>query len=310
MVMAGGGGGGYSPPKLDTLQRKLERARDEEQERLNRDVDDLLRRELARYNDRDVERTRLRLDDIADAIDMDIERLLFGGSVAKHTYVDGLSDVDALAILDRDTTQGLSAQNVLEQLYLEIEANLPRHGIIDIRRGWLAVTMRYEDGSEIQVLPSVRVGDEIRIPTANGQGWKATNPQDFREGLTTLNQRLGHNLVPTIKLIKSLVSDLPEQQRLTGYHVESIAVDAAADYRGDPTPRVLLDHVLRHATTRVLTPIRDITGQSKYVDEYLGNKGSPERQLASQAIGGIQRRLRAATSIVQWRALFAFKTET
>lgn len=304
--MGGGGSGGYSPPKPDVLQRKIEKAREENQQKLDADINRLLQRKLAQYNDRDVRATQNRLEHLEDVLGegFDIDSLLFGGSVAKHTYVDGLSDVDALVVLNQEGTQGLSAQGVLGRIYDQIDEAIDRAGVESIDMGSLAVTICYSDGSEVQLLPAVRDRRGLKIPDASGQGWKKTNPHAFQQELTRQNQRLNSGLIPTIKLVKSLVSDLPIQQRLTGYHIESLALDAARNYRGPSTPKALLDHVLGHAEGRVREPIPDVTGQSKNADDYLGARNSAQRRLVSQALGGIRRRLNAATSIAQWKAMF------
>ena len=304
--MGGGGGGGYSPPRAEILYKKIEKAREEERSRLEGEINQLLQRELSQFNDRDVQRTRERIDHIAEVLggEQEVDTLLFGGSVAKHTYVDGLSDVDALVVLDREGTQGVSAQGVLDNFFEDLNVRLRRGGVEIIEKGNLAVTIRYTDGSEVQLLPAVRVGQALRIPDASGQGWNQTDPQRFRAQLTEHNQRLHNNLIPTVKLVKSLVSDLPEQQRPSGYHVESLALDAVRNYTESTTPKALLDRVLKHASERVLSPIRDVTGQSRNVDDYLGTPNSAERKLVSQALGGLRRRLNAATSIHQWRAMF------
>lgn len=102
--MGGSGGrGSYpsSPEELEALREQaLQDLRDQERDIA---VNEVLSEALAGFNDRDVEGTRERLDAIQEALDglaIDVNRLLFGGSVAKHTYVDGLSDVDALVVVD------------------------------------------------------------------------------------------------------------------------------------------------------------------------------------------------------------------
>lgn len=304
--MGGSGTGGYTPPRSDVLQKKIEKAREDNRIKLESDVNRILQRELSLYNDRDVGETQNRLDEIQEILgdDIAVDSLLFGGSVAKHTYVDGLSDVDALVVLDQDSTQGLSAQGVLEKIHGTLDDRLDRRQVDSISIGRLAVTIQYNDESEVQLLPAVKDGQIVRIPKADGEGWKATNPQVFQRELTRQNQRLNSRLIPTIKLIKSLVSDLPKQQRMSGYHIESLALDAANSYRGSTTPKDFLIHVLSHAESRVGRPIADITGQSRNADDYLGVSGSAQRRLVSQAIGGIKRRLSAATSAAQWRAMF------
>ncbi len=301
-----GGGGGYIPTSREPLQRKIEEARQAEQLHLDANVNEFLQRELTLYNDRDTDQTKDRLDEIAELLGdkMELDKLLFGGSVAKHTYVDGLSDVDALVVLDRSDTQGFSAEKVLNDFHEKLNECLPRQDVASIDIGRLAITIRYKDGNEIQLLPAIRSGNFVKIPDSSGSGWNETNPRIFQQQLSKQNERLNGALVPTIKLVKSLISDLPKQQRLTGYHIEALALDAAKNYQGPMTPKAMLIHVLDHAAKRSRKPISDISGQSRNVDDYLGKSNSTQRKLASQAIDGIRRRLNAATSIAQWKAMF------
>ena len=101
--MGGSGGGStirYDPQRIKELIRSAEeRTRDTGYET---DVSQGLADLLATYNDRDVDTIAARLDEIKELLEDEIEGsvdLRFGGSVAKHTYVDGLSDVDSLVFL-------------------------------------------------------------------------------------------------------------------------------------------------------------------------------------------------------------------
>src|SRR5688500_11974232 len=61
------------------------------------EVAGLMRELLANVNDRDSETLQAHLQTIKDALDLGIDGsidLRYGGSVSKHTYVDGLSDID------------------------------------------------------------------------------------------------------------------------------------------------------------------------------------------------------------------------
>src|SRR4051812_45045637 len=98
---SGGTGGSYFTARDIEVLREEARKR-LERSRIDADVNSLLQKELVNINDRDTDKISRRLEQIQDALQDRIEafdRLLFGGSVAKHTYVDGLSDVDALVIL-------------------------------------------------------------------------------------------------------------------------------------------------------------------------------------------------------------------
>jgi hypothetical protein len=71
----------------------------------------------------------------------------------------------------------------------------------------------------------------------------------------------------------------------------------------------MLPVFFERARELVLSPIRDTTGQSVHVDEYLGPANSPERVAISHVMGRIARRMRnaaAAGSTAQWRSMFGF----
>lgn len=302
--MGGSGGGGYIPSSSDRLREQVGKAEAKERERLESDVNAYLMDVLATFNERDVDTIREHLARIEKLLaeDAEIDQLLLGGSVAKHTFVDGLSDVDALVILDRSSAQ--SPQQVLDEFHAKLDGNLTRDVVRSVEKGTLAVTVTYLDGTEIQLLPAIRSGNKVSIADANGNAWKATDPKSFQAELTKSNQRLNNCLVPTIKLVKSIVADFPAQKQITGYHAESLALDAAKGYRGPKTPKALLVHTLEHAAERVLKPIRDVTGQNRNVDSYLGRANSAERRNVALALAGVARRLDMATSLGQWKALF------
>jgi hypothetical protein len=302
----GGGGGNFDPSNTEAHPERLEAARQEEQEYLDGEVNEFLQELLKEYNDRDTEKTQERLDKIKCLVgeQIELEKMLLGGSVAKHTYIDGLSDIDSLVLLNREETRGLSAQKTIEKFHQMLSNYLPIKDVASIEKGQLAVTITYKDGTEIQLLPAVRKDGLVKIPDASGAGWRKTDPTAFQQKLTAQNQKLNNQLVPTIKLIKSLISDLPKQQRMSGYHIEALAVEVTKNYNGAQTPKHLLSHILGDFSSAVNIRIRDATGQSRHVDEYLGGDNSTQRLLVSDSIVGIKRKLDTITSITQWKSMF------
>jgi hypothetical protein len=114
-------------------------------------------------------------------------------------------------------------------------------------------------------------------------------------------------LVPCIKLAKAIIATLPEQRQLTGYHTESLAIQVFKDYKGPKTSKAMLRHFFENAPGHVKEPIRDSSGQSVYVDEYLGEANSLGRRIAADALGRIARKIRnadGARSVERWRELF------
>jgi hypothetical protein len=236
---------------------------------------------------------------------IDLESILFGGSVAKQTAIQGLSDVDALAIMNDKVLEKKEPCNVLDYLIVTIRKRLPRREIDSIDKGSLAVTIKYTDGTEIQLLPALRSGEgeEVKISSSDGRRWIKTNPSAFREDLTAANQRMNQALIPAIKLVKAISAGLPQQKQITGYHAEALAIDAIKGYTGDKTPRALVLEILKHISKRILSPMRDVTGQSRNVDDYLGTANSIARRDVAQTFSILQRQLESATSLGHWEAV-------
>jgi len=298
----GGGGGGYMPPATADLARKIREQRSEERARqLDGDVNKLLRSVLGTY-ERDAETTKEHLEELESVLAevADIEGFLLGGSVAKHTFVDGLSDIDALVILKSQYCRGKSPRQILKHFFTSLRERLSSAHVESIHEGDLAVTVRFRGGYEVQLLPALRRRGKLAIRNPGGYGWLAIEPGKFHQALTRQNKRLGGVLVPTIKLVKSICSDFPASCRPTGYHIESMCLKAAGDFKGALTPKALLPYMLSRSSELVRAPIRDITGQSRSVDSGLGAANSPARQAASRALSAVAERLEHAATIDAW----------
>lgn len=248
---------------------------------------------LGDANRRDATATSAAIDEIKNALGADIEGTvdpILGGSIRKRTYVDGISDIDTLLILRDPKLKSLSPQEVLA--YFEQKA---REELSDweVSRGKLAITLRKE-AMEIQVLPAVREEGKTHIPSARGDRWSDINPEGFFRKLTETNQKLGGKVVPVIKLAKIINSQQPEALQLTGYHVESLAIESFKTYSGPLNPKAMLEHFFDTSRALVLTPIRDKTGQSVHVDAYLGPAKSKNRNEVSAALDRIHRRMKNA----------------
>lgn len=299
----GGGGTGYGTGDTDPDVLRERVQRNLQQQELQVAINDYLGEQLADYNDRDTDVVNRRLEQIADAIGDKVEgldRLLFGGSISKHTYVDGFSDVDALVVLRGD--QPDDPAELLRSFASSLQGALPAGA--RATAGTLAVTVTYADGSEIQLLPARRLGDRLSIASEDGRGWREIRPRKFAEKLTQVNQANSGSVVPAIKLVKGILSRLPQNDRLSGYHVEAIAVDAFRDYSGSNSRQAVLRHLLDHAASAVLRPTGDITGQSVHIDGHLGAANSPDRQRISASIRRITQRMDSATSVDDYRDLF------
>lgn len=305
--MGGSGGGGFtfhqsSPSELRDQIRKAEL--EEAEVKFAPELAQRLNKLLSSINQRDTELTSERLADVKAMLQDKLEKsfdLRFGGSVAKHTFVDGLSDVDTLLVLRERGEE--TPSDVLNDVAEELMTHMPN---VEVSRGKIAVTLKYDDGEEIQLIPAVKQGAKMQVPAWEMDGWSSIDPDGFRKALTKTNERCAGKLVPAIKLAKAINATLPEQQRLSGYHIEAMAIDTFKNYKGQKVVEKMLPALFKSMAKLVKGPIRDSTGQSVHVDEYLGRKGSAPRLQASHVLDRIARRMEnatAANSLEQWNTI-------
>ena len=297
--MAGGGGSRYFRPSTDPRQEadKVRDRSDSQKEgefvvEVAAELNDL----LGRFNNRDKELTQARLDEILEKISDLTENAistLFGGSVARHTYVDGLSDIDCLLTLSATDAAEKGPKEFVADIAGRLKEVLPN---CEIGVGRLAVTVTYPDSMSIQLLPAVKTEDSIRIANSSGEKWSKINPQKFREALTKVNDTCGKKLVPTIKLVKSINDSFPEDLKLTGYHIESMAINIFRNYSGDKNTKAMTEHFFDKAQSTILSKVRDRSGQSVHVDDYLGGNDSEKRVQAGALLNRIHRRIKNANS--------------
>jgi hypothetical protein len=288
----GGSGGSSYPSSRESIEELRRQALDDlSKQEKDVAVNDVLSRALASFNDRDVDGTRERLEDVVSALGdllVDVDRLLYGGSVAKHTYVDGLSDVDALVVVEASDA---TPSDLVERFRIALARKLPMSSVFEVTAGRLAVTVRYRDGTEIQLLPAVERDGHTSIASADGSEWRRIRPHKFAEKLTAVNTANGRAVIPTIKLAKAVLANLADRDRPSGYHVEAIAVDAFRSYEGRRDRASMLRHLIKHAEVVILKPSGDITGQSVHIDQHLGAANSVERRRVSAAIRQIRLQL-------------------
>jgi hypothetical protein len=305
--MGGSGGSFFGRSTQDVSQRlkaSVAQVRDAE---FDTQLGDALGTLLSRFNSRNTQETADRLseiktilgDHLGGAVDT-----LFGGSVAKHTFVDGISDVDSLLILDKTKFASSQPGQVLETIARKLKDELSG---VAITSGSVAVTVTYSDGTDVQLVPARRIGDKLEVPAWDSNSWSHIDPQQFRDGLTKRNAELGGKVIPTIKLAKAVCANLPEDLRPSGYHLESLAVAAFRGYNGEKTTAAMLTHFFDAAKTLVLSPMKDQSGQSVHVDESLGAPNSAQRIHLNLALDRVSRRMAlaaSAKSVPRWMELF------
>ena len=253
-----------------------------------------LRDKLREYNSRDADTIRRHINTLRDALELqddDVVPTLFGGSTSRNTFVQGLSDSDVLAIINDSSLTGRRPSEVIQHMAGLIRQRLPR---TEVRTGNLAVTVRFSDGNEIQLLPAIRRKDGVRIADPGHDRWsEVVRPDRFARRLTRVNQANRGQVVPTVKLMKGMVDRniRSDRDRPSGYHLESLAVEAFRKYRGPTDLTSMLKHFTQFSTKAVLQPIKDPTGQSRHVDDNLGGAGGAQRRRASVAFQAMSNKL-------------------
>jgi len=307
----GGGGSGYFYGRVDPedLARKVKASESSASNAaFEASVNEILSQALGEANNRDVAGVQRILNKIEQDIATEFEgavEILFGGSVAKKTHIEGLSDIDALVLLNHSQISGETPHDVRS---IFVEKLQTRFGYDAVSQGQLAVTVKIE-GMVIQLLPAMREGDRFKISNNAGTAWSSIHPRKFAEKLVASNKDMGGKLIPTIKLAKSIIYELPEQQRLSGYHCEALAIKTFSDYSGKRTLKDMLRYFFENASKHILSPIKDSTRQSIHVDDYLGAEGSLQRRIASDALGRIGRKIAnadAANSPELWKDIIGF----
>ena len=308
----GGSGGGFfdgdgsqKPSEIiEKIKREQEYAKAREFEN---NVNQLINDTLKSANDRDIETVNTHLDMMIQALNKEIDgnvQTIFGGSVSKHTYVDGLSDVDVLVVLNNSELSEKSPAEVYKYFAARLEIRLPQ---TEIKIGKLALSVKFSDGVEIQLLPSVKTATGVKIAQEKGDNWsKVVKPGKFAEKLVRINQSCNGKVVPVIKLVKSIVNELPEKRQMSGYHIESMAVSIFSNYNGEKTSKAMLKHFFVKAVSKVLSPIKDKTGQTVNTDSYMGAKYSVQRKAVSDSLGTIVRKIESAErsgSMDKWKEI-------
>lgn len=293
-MMGGSGGSGWSPLRdVSKIRGELDNQTKDADYRS--EVEKIIQDALSNYNSRDVDAVNKHLDVLSKAISKDIDGMVeiqFGGSVSKHSYVDGLSDIDVLVNVKETELIKKTPKDLLSYFAAQIEKRLPT---TKADAGNMALTIKFKDGCEIQLLPAIKTTTGYKVPKADGSNWSnVVRPGKFAEKLTEVNKNNNGKVVPTIKLFKAALSNLPKDVKLSGYHAESLALNAFKNYKGSTNKMDMLRHLIDYTSKNVTKPISDSTGQSVHVDDYLGSTDSTQRRRVSKFIGRLGKKLDAA----------------
>ena len=133
----------------------------------------------------------------------------------------------------------------------------------------------------------------------NGKGWILTYPKRFAQDLTSVNQNHSGQVVPTIKLVKSICD--ANNVEVSSYHVSNMVLNAFKHYTGPKTHQKMLQHFFNKAKSLCIKPTIDPSGQTQYID---GDLSSSKRERMARNFSQIEDKIKKAMespSLDKWK---------
>ena len=291
--MSGSSGYYSSRSEPEDLFKKIKEDQDRTQiQAYEVEVSEFLNDLLSSFDqrNRDADIIDQHLDTIKGALESDIEGtidLRYGGSLSRKTFIEGFSDVDIVVFVNKSELSQLSPDQIKDYIYNRLKERLPN---TEIEKGSTVISINYSD-YQVQLLPALRDGNNYKVADTSNKDWMVIQPRKFAEKLTQVNQKCLNKIIPTIKIAKVIVNQLPENRRLTGYHIESIAIDIFKSYKGTNTTAEMLKFFFKEAATKVLYPIKDSSGHKVHVDDKLGADNSLQRKIISDTLTRIHKKM-------------------
>lgn len=282
----GGGGGSWHSSGSSEKFKQASRVTDSVS--YDTATNSLIMKALSDINQTDVESINRHKEEIFGKLDKLFEEIIKldnGGSYSKHTYVSGLSDIDILVNLGTYTDSSISDKDdpiaVLKLIESALKERFPK---TEIKRGKMAVTLKFSDGVEIQVLPAFKYFLGYKLPDPTGKGWVTSQPKEFSNDLTKVNKSLGSKLVPLIKLAKVICNN--NAIGVSSYHLENLAVDTFRNYTGSTNYIEMLKYFFNQSKSKILKKMPDPSGQSDNIDSYI--KSNEQRKSMAKAFKNIE----------------------
>jgi len=303
-----GGSGGYGSARRQEatwqpadLEHSLAQTR---QQATEAEVASVIQDALAQINQIDTQALNRHKQEIFQALKSAFEeadRLHGGGSYSQNTYVDGISDIDMLFVLDAFSSSKIANKESSKAVLADMEKRLrQRFPTTDIKSGRMAVTLTFSDGLELQVLPAFRYHSGFRVPDYRGSRWVEAHPDVFKRLLQQRNKEMGGQLVPCIKLAKQICDN--QGVEVKSYHLSNMAVKAFEHYTGTKSREDMLRHFFNKAKELTATRMRDVTGQGAYVDNHLTSNA--QRIGLAQQLSAIEQKIaRAEGKASEWQKL-------
>jgi len=216
--------------------------------------------------------------------------IVHAGSVAKGTYVEGISDVDNHVRINGTSLEKKSPAEVKAYIRQQL-SKLPN--VKSVTETSRTVTATYRDGTEMQYVPVIKTKNGYRV--ADGNRWSNVVYENrFRRDFQRTNKKCGGRLTALIGILKTDNASDPKSQRMSGHHIEVMAnrIFKQAPASKTKTLMSMYGYYHQHASRHIRHRMRDVTGQYTYVDKRsLGGPDSESRRALSRRFASRARRM-------------------
>ena len=242
---------------------------------------------------RDFERHMQYRNEAEDAINEGIDDsvdIVYAGSVAKGTYVEGISDVDNHVRINGTSLEKKSPAEVKAYIRQQLSKLPDVKSVTETSR---TVTVTYRDGTEMQYVPVIKTKNGYRV--ADGNRWSNVVYENrFRRDFQRTNKKCGGRLTSLIRILKTDNASDPKSQRMSGHHIEVMAnrIFKQAPVSKTTSLKEMYEYYHQHASRHIRHRMRDVTGQYTYVDKRsLGGPDSESRRALSRRFASRARRM-------------------
>jgi hypothetical protein len=238
-------------------------------------------RSLGHICSSDIDKVRMNTERIGRAVTHACghqTQVMISGSLPKGTFVKGISDIDLLAIRKARTFTCISPRQLRHSILEALYAGISPARVTEDR---FAAKVDAPPLS-IHIVPCVYALSQVGFPVSECE-WTPIRPHIFAARLYRRNEHLRGKLTTAIRLAKVILNNLGHYPRVSGCHIEALALMATARIVSHHDILSILSSILSFSARRIVEPTRDVTLQTRHVDAHLGKAFSQERRsLAAQ----------------------------
>lgn len=184
------------------------------------------------------------MEEVESSGDEDIYTFLTG-SYKRGTIIRPPKDVDFFIVLKKDDYNDFSPAEVLNLLYAVVVDIFPEKEEKSIRIQTHSITIDYENGFGIDVIPAFEDGENYRIPHVpkDDEDWLISNPKIHTELMQKANEITEGKLISTVKLIKAWKRDVckPKGIKVRSFHLEMLALELLGDKKIESYQKALAE---------------------------------------------------------------------